>query len=74
MSPTLLIANRGEIAFRIICTASELGSQTVAADAEDDADNPHVHLADEAIGLPGSGPQADLDDTEMLAAATKLAK
>ena len=59
MSPTLLIANRSEIAFRMICTARELGSQTVSADAEDDADSPHVHSA---------------DDTEMLAAAMKLAE
>jgi acetyl/propionyl-CoA carboxylase alpha subunit len=69
-----LIANRGEIALRTICTASELGSQTVAADAEDDADSPHVHSVDEAIGLPGSRPQAYLDDTETLAAAKELAE
>ena len=56
MSATLLIANRGEIALRIIRTAAELGMQTVAVYAEDDAESPHVHAADEAIGLPGAGP------------------
>src|SRR6516164_3518097 len=69
MSATLLIANRGEIALRIIRTATELGIQTVAVYAEDDSDSPHVHAADEAIGLPGSGPEAYLDQPAMLAAA-----
>jgi acetyl/propionyl-CoA carboxylase alpha subunit/acetyl-CoA carboxylase carboxyltransferase component len=66
---TLLIANRGEIALRIIRTATELGMQTVAVYAEDDAESPHVHAADEAIGLPGAGPDAYLDQPAMLAAA-----
>ncbi|OMC57374.1 carbamoyl-phosphate-synthetase [Mycobacterium sp. IS-836] len=68
---TLLIANRGEIALRIIRTATELGLQTVAVYAEDDADSPHVHAADEAIGLPGAGPAAYLDHAEILSAAKK---
>ena len=67
----VLIANRGEIALRIIRTATELGLQTVAIYAEDDADSPHVHAADEAIGLPGAGPEAYLDQAEILAAAKK---
>jgi acetyl/propionyl-CoA carboxylase alpha subunit/acetyl-CoA carboxylase carboxyltransferase component len=69
MSATLLIANRGEIALRIIRTATELGIQTVAVYAEDDAEGPHVHAADEAIGLPGTGPAAYLDHSVLLAAA-----
>src|ERR1700727_3923625 len=68
---TLLIANRGEIALRIIRTATELGMQTVAVYAEDDAESPHVHAADEAIGLPGAGPDAYLDQPAMLAEAKK---
>jgi acetyl/propionyl-CoA carboxylase alpha subunit/acetyl-CoA carboxylase carboxyltransferase component len=68
---TLLIANRGEIALRIIRTATELGIQTVAVYAEDDADSPHVHAADEAIGVPGAGAEAYLDHAQMLAAAKK---
>ncbi len=69
----LLIANRGEIALRIIRTATELGLHTVAVYAEDDADSPHVHTADEAFGLLGSGPEAYLDQAGILAAAGKCA-
>ncbi|OBB63751.1 carboxyl transferase domain-containing protein [Mycobacterium sp. 852014-50255_SCH5639931] len=69
MSATVLVANRGEIALRIIRTAVELGMRTVAVYAEDDAESPHVHAADEAIGLPGAGPRAYLDQPAMLAAA-----
>ncbi len=71
MSATLLIANRGEIALRIIRTATELGTRTVSVYAEDDADSPHVHAADEAIGLPGAGPGAYLNQAELLATAKK---
>jgi acetyl/propionyl-CoA carboxylase alpha subunit/acetyl-CoA carboxylase carboxyltransferase component len=71
MNATLLIANRGEIALRIIRTATELGIQTVAVYAEDDADSPHVHAADEAIGLSGTGPEAYLDHAAILSAAKK---
>lgn len=61
---TLLIANRGEIAVRIIRAATELGMHTVAIYADDDADSPHVHVADEAIGVPDY-----LDHAAILAAA-----
>ncbi|MFD6220503.1 acetyl-CoA carboxylase family protein [Nocardia asteroides] len=67
----LLIANRGEIALRVIRTATELGVRTVAVYAEDDADNPNVHAADEAIALTGAGPAAYLDHAGILAAAEK---
>ncbi len=69
VSATVLVANRGEIALRIIRTAIELGMRTIAVYAEDDAESPHVHAADEAIGLPGTGPRAYLDQPAMLAAA-----
>src|SRR5271163_1336449 len=59
------------IALRIIRTATELDLGTVAVYAEDDADSPHVHAADEAIGLPGAGPAAYLDHAAILAAAKK---
>ncbi|CPR12489.1 carbamoyl-phosphate synthase/carboxyl transferase [Mycobacterium bohemicum DSM 44277] len=68
---TVLIANRGEIALRIVRTATELGMRTVAVYAEDDAGSPHVHAADEAFGLPGTGPKAYLDSAALLAIAEK---
>jgi acetyl/propionyl-CoA carboxylase alpha subunit/acetyl-CoA carboxylase carboxyltransferase component len=71
MTSTLLVANRGEIALRIIRSATELGLTTVAVYAEDDADSTHVHAADEAIALSGAGPEAYLDQAAMLAAAQK---
>jgi acetyl/propionyl-CoA carboxylase alpha subunit len=71
VSAPLLIANRGEIALRIVRTATEMGMTTVAVYAEDDAGSPHVHAADQAIGLPGAGPAAYLDQHAVLAAADK---
>ncbi len=66
---SLLIANRGEIALRIIRTAQELGLATVAVYAQDDADSPHVHAATESIALTGVGAAAYLDHAAILAAA-----
>ena len=66
----LLIANRGEIALRIIRTARELGVATVAVHAADDAGTPHVAAADDAVALPGSGPAAYLDQDAVIVAAT----
>jgi propionyl-CoA carboxylase alpha chain len=52
----LLIANRGEIAARIMRSAHALGLATVAAYSDPDADAPYVTLADEAVRLPGAAP------------------
>jgi propionyl-CoA carboxylase alpha chain len=51
MFKKILIANRGEIACRIIKSAHKLGIKTVAVYSEADKDGLHVEMADEAIGI-----------------------
>jgi acetyl-CoA carboxylase, biotin carboxylase subunit len=71
MLESVLVANRGEIARRIIGTARRLGVRTVAVYSQADADLPFVHEADEAI-LIGPAPPVNsyLRGAEVLAAAT----
>ncbi|HWS04227.1 MAG TPA: acetyl/propionyl/methylcrotonyl-CoA carboxylase subunit alpha [Burkholderiaceae bacterium] len=54
----ILIANRGEIACRVIRTARKLGYATVAVYSDADRDAPHVTLADEAVHI-GPSPAAE---------------
>ena len=69
MIKRLLVANRGEIAVRIMATASVLGIETVAVYPADDAACGHVGRADAAVELPGTGAAAYLDVDAIIAAA-----
>ena len=55
---TVLVANRGEIASRIIRSSTELGLRTVAVFSDPDRGAPHVRMADAAVRL-GPGPARD---------------
>ncbi|CAM5363022.1 acetyl-CoA carboxylase biotin carboxylase subunit [Aquamicrobium terrae] len=70
MFDTVLIANRGEIALRILRACRELGLQTVAAHSEPDAALRHVALADKAICIgPAASAQSYLNIAEIVSAA-----
>ena len=71
MFKKLLVANRGEIALRLIRAAHELGIATVAVFAADDAGAPHTRLAGEAVALDGTGPAAYLDVAALIAIARR---
>ena len=58
MFEKIVIANRGEIALRILRTCKELGIQTVAEHSTADADLKHVRLADESVCI-GPAPSVD---------------
>lgn len=66
----LLIANRGEIAVRIIRACRDLGVGSIAVYSEADAQSAHVAMADEAVCIgPGAAKRSYLDLTSILAAA-----
>ncbi|CPX25186.1 Probable bifunctional protein acetyl-/propionyl-CoA carboxylase (alpha chain) AccA3 [Mycobacteroides abscessus] len=68
----VLVANRGEIAVRVIRAAKDAGLGSVAIYADPDADAPHVHLADEAFGIGGNtAAESYLDFGKILEAAEK---
>jgi acetyl/propionyl-CoA carboxylase alpha subunit/acetyl-CoA carboxylase carboxyltransferase component len=69
MIKRLLVANRGEVAVRIMATASVLGIETVAVYPADDAACGHVGRADAAVELPGTDVAAYLDVDAIIAAA-----
>ena len=72
MFSKILIANRGEIAVRIIRTCREIGVRTVAVYSDVDADSLHVKLADEAYPIgPGEAVQSYLNKEKILEVAAR---
>jgi acetyl/propionyl-CoA carboxylase alpha subunit len=69
----LLVANRGEIAARIIRSAHALGIATVAVYSDPDAAAPYVTLADEAVRLPGAAPADTYLRGDLIVAAAAAA-
>ncbi len=70
MFDKILIANRGEIALRIIRACKELGVKTVAVFSEPDVESLHVRFADEAVCIgPAENRQSYLNETAILSAA-----
>lgn len=66
----ILIANRGEIAIRVICACKELGIRTVAVYSEADTYSLHVRFADEAICIgPAKSSRSYLDIPSIISAA-----
>jgi 3-methylcrotonyl-CoA carboxylase alpha subunit len=73
MFSTLLIANRGEIACRIIRTAKQLGLRTIAIYSHADQTSLHVKLADEAYCIGENAPQASYLNIEAIINAATTA-
>ncbi|MGA3037182.1 MAG: acetyl-CoA carboxylase biotin carboxylase subunit [Vulcanimicrobiaceae bacterium] len=69
----LLVANRGEIALRVMRTAKEMGIATVAVYSDPDRDALHVRYADEAYALGGSSPSQSYLNAEKILDVAKRA-
>ena len=70
MFKKILIANRGEIAMRLIRTCKEMGIQTVAVYSKADEESLHVRFADEAVCIgPASSAESYLKSANIIAAA-----
>jgi acetyl-CoA carboxylase biotin carboxylase subunit len=67
----VLVANRGEIALRVMRTCRDMGIPTVAVYAEPDARAPHAFFADERVGLNGPTPRQAYLDIEQLVRVAK---
>ncbi|MER5700534.1 biotin carboxylase N-terminal domain-containing protein [Micromonospora sp. NPDC002296] len=71
MIESLLVANRGEIARRVIRTARRLGIRAIAVHSEADADLPFVTEADEAVCVGPANPAQSYRNVEAILAAAK---
>src|SRR5579863_6207083 len=70
MFKKILIANRGEIALRVICACKELGIGTVAVYSEADRESLHVRFADQAVCIgPAKSAKSYLDIPQVISAA-----
>ena len=70
----ILIANRGEIAIRIMRACKELGIQTVAVYSDADKNSQHVQLADEAIHIGAAAPKESYLNTDVIIRAALASK
>ncbi|RPJ40992.1 MAG: ATP-grasp domain-containing protein, partial [Candidatus Latescibacterota bacterium] len=70
----ILVANRGEIAIRVMRAAREIGIPTVAVYSEADADSPHVRAADEALAIGAAEPSASYLNFERIFEAARAAR
>jgi acetyl-CoA carboxylase, biotin carboxylase subunit len=68
---TVLVANRGEIARRIIRTVQRMGLRAVAVHSEADADLPYVHEADESVGIGPAVPAQSYRNADALLEAAR---
>ena len=68
----ILIANRGEIAVRVIRSAHDMGINTVSIYSDVDAQSPHVLLAREAVGIGGSTSAESYLDIDKIIKACKI--
>ena len=72
MFKKILVANRGEIAVRIIRACKEWGISTVAVHSDVDVDSMHVRLADESICIGGHQPQNSYLNIASLMSAAEI--
>jgi geranyl-CoA carboxylase alpha subunit len=70
---SLLVANRGEIALRVMRTAKRMGLRTIAVYSDADRDTPHVHAAVNAVHIGAAAPRESYLNAEAILAAAKHA-